>query len=793
MKRRIFNILLSCLLLLTMFFPAVPVRAAQTFQASEDCVAVLKKMEGFAKYPVADYSQYTIGYGTRCPVDDMGRYRSQGITEKEADELLRSYLEDMGEDLNKFIAKNNLTLTQNQFDALMLFTYNLGTGWLSGTSDLKTGILTGATGNDLIYYLSRWCTADSQVIPGLVKRRLAEADLFLNGNYSATAPSYYSYVSFDPNEGVCTSRVQGYDASDPPAVKAVATREGYRFLGWYTALEGGQWITDLDTTTAEKTLYARWQEGDGNVKNGAIQGTACSYKRKINSTEKLSVYESPNAATPFAKLDAGITVKIVADYVDSAGAKWGKMEGGGWVNLGTTHQIVTSAAKTVRVNVTVTVTDNNVNVRTDAGTAYAAVGKVNAGDKLVISETKMVGTTKWGRYSGGWLSLDYTDYATASDNSQNTGTPVSATGKVVNCTSLRIRSGPGTTYPSLGTVKNGQKVEIYEIKNVGAAVWGKISSGWICLSYVQLDSPLPETAPPAQETEPETESEEDTYVQQGIVTNCNSLNVRSGAGLSNKLVDSLTRGTQVQIYETKHAEGMLWGRIKQGWICMEYVQVVESNTAQGKTGTVISTTALNIRATASVNGAWAGSLPSGSKVTIYETKEAGGMTWGRMDRGWVCMNYVRMDSETESTPADQPTESAPSDSVAEKVVGTVVDTDALRVRSGPGTNHSMVSLLSRGQTVEILETTTVSGVKWGRIDQGWICMSYVRTGDAPAGALGTVRADSLRIRSGPGTTYSVVGTYSQGTQIEILETRMVGGTPWGRTKQGWVSLGYVKQ
>ena len=72
-------------------------------------------------------------------------------------------------------------------------------------------------------------------------------------------------------------------------------------------------------------------------------------------------------------------------------------------------------------------------------------------------------------------------------------------------------------------------------------------------------------------------------------------------------------------------------------------------------------------------------------------------------------------------------------------------------------------------------------------------MNYVRLGDAPATKLATVRADSLRIRSGPGTDNPVVGTYSRGTQIELLETVMVSGSPWGRTKQGWVSLSYVKQ
>lgn len=778
MKKRVISLLLSLLLLLSLIASAVlPAFAAADMAASEDCVAVLKKMEGFSKYPMDDYGQYSVGYGTACPEDDLERYRSQGITEEEADALLRSYLETIAVSVNKFAASNNLTLSQSQFDALMLFTYNIGNSWLSGTSDLKDAILTGASGNDLIFYMSRWCTADYQVIPGLVKRRLAEADLFLNGNYSDEAPSYYSYVSFDTNGGACTSRVQGYDASDPAAVKAEPTRSGYRFLGWYTATEGGQWITDLDTTTAEATLYARWQMDDGDVVDGVIQGTPCEYKRKTNSAATLSVYESPNAAKPFAHLNAGITVKIVADYVDSAGAKWGKLEGGGWINLGTTHQTVYPAAKTVRTNVSVTVTNSFINVRSGAGTAYSIVGKVNKGDTLVISETQMVGQVKWGRYSGGWICLSYTDYNSNTGSSTDSSNSASLTGTVVNCTSLRVRSGPGTGYVSVGEIKAGETVTISQTKTVGAAVWGKISNGWICLSYVKLNESTSSTTPSEDTT---SENENGQY---GTVINCTSLNVRSAAGTANKLVDTISAGTRVVIYETTAVNGVQWARIKQGWVSMSYIQLDYSGSGEGQTGTVVSDTDLNVRSGAGTGCSRVTTLPSGSKVTVYETTTVAGVSWGRIDQGWVCMTYVKLGSSDTETNTETKTE--------DTILGTVYGTDSLRIRKGAGTIYAQVGSLSRGTQVEIYETTTVKGIRWGRISQGWVCMSYIQTGD---GVLftGTVNTESLRIRSAAGTANSVVGSYNYGTQVEILETAKVGSVTWGRTNQGWISLNYVK-
>lgn len=800
MNKRIRGLLLSLLLLVSLIGPAVlPASAAGAVTASEDCIAVLKKMEGFSKYPMKDYTQYSVGYGTACPSDKLELYQKRGITEEEADTLLRDHVETITKELVKFANKNNLTFSQNQFDALILLTYNIGAGWFIGTSELKDSVLNGDTGNELIFYMSRWCTADYQVVPGLVKRRLAEANLFLNGVYDCYAPSYYSFVQLDPNEGACTSRVQGYDASNPPAVKATPTRAGYRFLGWYTELEGGQWITDLDTTTAELTLYARWQSEDGNVADGVIQGTPCAYKRKISSAMPLSVYEAPNAAKPFAQLDAGITVKIVADYVDSAGAKWGKMEGGGWINLGTTGQILYPAAKTITTNVTVTVTADFINVRGGAGTGYSTVGKVKKGDTLVISETQMVGSQKWGRYSGGWICLSYTDYNSASTGSNAGDSQVSMTGTVMNCTSLRVRSGPGTNYVTVGQLKPGDTVTITQVKTVGAAVWGKISNGWVSLSYIKVNETVPDTQPESQP------SEEETGGEYGTVISTTSLNVRSGAGVTNKLVDQVSSGSRVLIYETKKVGGQEWGRIRQGWICMDYVKMDDQaeNTPEADvkpeekpeekpgesavTGTVYNCNSLRVRLSPGINHVQVGSLAPGTRVQILETKTVSGVKWGRISQGWISMEYVKLET-AENTDTNSDSE---NNTQTEGVTGTVSGATSLRIRKGAGTLYAQVGSLREGTQVQILETTTVNGVKWGRISQGWVCMSYIRTGEANY-PVGTINTESLRIRSAAGVNNPVVGGYNFGTQVEILETVKVAGITWGRTNQGWICMSYVK-
>ena len=166
-----------------------------------------------------------------------------------------------------------------------------------------------------------------------------------------------------------------------------------------------------------------------------------------------------------------------------------------------------------------------------------------------------MGATVWGRISKGWISLDYVKMDAASDNggsNAGSGNTVIATGEIVNTSSLRIRSGAGTGYGIVGSLKRGDKVEIYEIKTVGSVKWGRISSGWISLDYVKMDS--------------SGSNESAVYT-----VKASSLRVRSGAGTSYRTVAYLTNGQKVTVLETKTVSGTVWGKIAQGWVCMDYL------------------------------------------------------------------------------------------------------------------------------------------------------------------------------------------------------------------------------
>lgn len=841
MKKRVLSFLLAAVMIFSLCAVGVPyVSAASNLTTSENGIALIKEIEGFTAKAYYDNGQYSIGYGTAC---QSGEYPN-GITKEKADELLRAKLEKIEPDVNSFATKYGLSLSQQQFDALISFTYNLGTGWMYNTSTFRTAVTQGAKGNDIIFAMSMWCTASGSVVEGLIQRRLAEANLYLNGIYSKDPPSNYKYVIFDNNmeSAVTTVKVQGYDANQTDTLRAAPSKAGYRFLGWYTEATGGEWVTVLDYNTM-KTLYAHWQSVDSPDPDGC----AASYVRYAGEAQPL--YDNPNGGQT-KLLETGMKLNIVADYMDNDGIKWGKLSDGGWVILNQTKDAETTLQGQA-VNLKVTVTTNGVNIRKGPGTSYPKAGTANKGQELQLTRVQQGGMYLWGQFSGGWICLDYTDYEVASlENSENAN-KVTATGVIINADKLNIRAHPGTGSALVGQYSKGDKVEITLQHKVSGTTWGKTDKGWISLYYVKLTPVTEETTPeatnptesteptetvtptePAAPTEPSTSTQPDTsetekneVIATGKIIDCNTLRIRAGAGTTYAQVGSLVNGTKVSIYEMVVVGSQIWGRMDKGWICMTYVKVDrEDSDSTSTTGTVINCTNLNIRAGAGTMYAKVGKLAKGTEVEILETAKVGNVTWGRVDKGWISLFYVELDGElpesiggtqdttTEDTTTEDsttPTESDGEDDsttggdsqqgttdTTQKVyqTGVITGTAQLRVRSKPDATSEQVGTLKNGDRVVILETAKNGTSTWGRTETGWIHMFYVKLDSTtvPEGSIVRTVTTNLRIRAGAGTDYEAIGTYLRGTQVVITAQVTVGNSVWGRTDKGWISMYYVK-
>ena len=387
-------------------FAMIPMQAtAVDMHVSSACVEFIKQMEGFAAVPVWDYSQWTVGFGTSCPSEHLERYQKEGIPVEEAEALLAEKLVYFDEKVNNFVKKNNLTLTQGQYDAIFSLTYNCGASWLSKSEGtLYQAIVNGATGNEFVAAYSAWCTAGGNFLSGLMSRRLAEAEMYLYGRYDQTVPDYYCYVKYNANGGNRSAVAQGYDTRYAAKPMATATYSGYIFMGWYTDPKGGTLVTSLDESHHGTTLYAHWQEDDS-------AGEAIVPVRVTVTADALNVRAGAGTGYSIvAQVTTGSQLNITAVKTVN-GNLWGFCSQG-WVALEYTNYdlIINSGDASSGIKVMATITASAVNVRKGPGATYGTVKALHRGDVVQIFEQTTVDGRIWGRCEAGWFRI--TGYAT---------------------------------------------------------------------------------------------------------------------------------------------------------------------------------------------------------------------------------------------------------------------------------------------------------------------------------------------------------------------------------------------
>lgn len=290
MKKRL--CMLLALALLVTCLPSLPVSAADSVQelhVSDALVAIVKRLEGFSAKPYYDYQHYSIGYGSYAgdTLEEANANFPNGITEEEAEKLLRERIaSDYESSVKAYAARKGLNFSQQQFDALVSFTYNLGSSWTSG-SMLATWLETYAMEDvlspeqclALVQAMGAWCRAGSplECLPGLCRRRIDEARIFLYGDYTGTASQQYYYVIFyagtRTENGVVKRNTMSNGYADMAAYyiagKPLGTLptpnkiSGYTFVGWFN--DDGVQITAQTVMSKDMVLTARWKDASGNT------------------------------------------------------------------------------------------------------------------------------------------------------------------------------------------------------------------------------------------------------------------------------------------------------------------------------------------------------------------------------------------------------------------------------------------------------------------------------------------------------------------------------------------------
>ena len=154
--------------------PSINARGIELIQHFESCLEPI----GNGRYraypdPAHGWKVPTIGWGTVGYPDGSKVKRGDVISQQYADELLAWEVGEKSEGVRELV---KVKLNDDQFSALVAFSYNVGLGNLKSSTllrKLNAGDFVGAS-----MEFERWNKANGKTLPGLTRRRLSEQRLF---------------------------------------------------------------------------------------------------------------------------------------------------------------------------------------------------------------------------------------------------------------------------------------------------------------------------------------------------------------------------------------------------------------------------------------------------------------------------------------------------------------------------------------------------------------------------------------------------------------------------------------
>lgn len=140
-------------------------------------IDLIKEFEGFRSEPyLCPAGVPTIGYGLTIYPDTQKKVtmKDQAVSETKAEYLLKLYLEPLCKQVDTLCIDR---INDNQFSALVSFAYNLGVYALKVSTLLKR-VNSDPNDSSITTQFNKWVFANGKKLPGLVRRRKAEAELY---------------------------------------------------------------------------------------------------------------------------------------------------------------------------------------------------------------------------------------------------------------------------------------------------------------------------------------------------------------------------------------------------------------------------------------------------------------------------------------------------------------------------------------------------------------------------------------------------------------------------------------
>ena len=647
-------------------------------------------------------------------------------------------------------------------------------------------------------------------------------------------------------------------------------------------------ITNAAVADGVIWVKAHWtvKETDKNGKTNVIAKSGWVTYNNFNLvptkftvvSDTLNIRDAAGSQNQFVfKLTKGVEVEV--HEISLANEEiWGRIEGytsggvnyDGWINLASNYvkrssKITIDGGTKGAIGTGTVVNADSVRVRMTGALYGQVLGSINRGTKVAVLEEK-----------DGWYKIDfdvdnnketdswiYSQYlevkmgvvesgtgSTGSTGGTGTTQKTDGTGKGIIANTyagVNVRSGAGIANAIVGKILNGTEVTILEVKLVGAAKWGRVKQGWICMDYVTMisydDIPGNNSNNGSSgnkgtgvDSFDEAERTTTTAVYTGSTKASTTVYKTPNPNLENNTVRTISANENITIHElttvtleiyegdkvddknknndveTVVKQTSYWARINDGWIKDPDVNI-QLNALDEKVHTVTGASELNVRKAAGTGNDSIAKLKKGDQVPVTKleiVKDSGTRTltvWGRVETsdgivGYCDLSYMSEGAlyEKKEEPTTPTTPSAPTigstgntgdggfvnNKGGYKYTGKVINTESLNVRVTASTGAKKATTLKKGANLVIYETKISEDMAWGRCDAGWVYLYYVDLTPASGSAIDArvVYNDNTIIYTDNAAS-SVAGTYSRMSVIDIYE--YVGDM--ARTDLGWVSTG----
>ncbi|MGU9138804.1 SH3 domain-containing protein [Clostridium perfringens] len=399
------------------------------------------------------------------------------------------------------------------------------------------------------------------------------------------------------------------------------------------------------------------------------------------------------------------------------------------------------------------------------------------------------------------------------------------TGIVNVSSSLNVREGASTSSKVIGSLSGNTKVTIVGEEGAFYKIEYKGSHGYVAKEYVK---DVTESNNSNQGTQtPEKPSTPESTEKTGIVNVSSSLNVRSSASTSSKVIGSLSGNTKVTIVGEEGAFYKIEYKGSHGYVAKEYIKDVteSSNSNQGtqtpekpstpenteKTGIVNVSSSLNVREGASTSSKVIGSLSGNTKVTIVGEEGAFYKIEYKGSHGYVAKEYVKDVTESNNSNQGTQTPEKPSTPESTEKTGIVNVSSSLNVREGASTSSKVIGSLSGNTKVTIVgEEGAFYKIEY-KGSHGYVAKEYVKdvtesnnsnqgtqTPEKPSTPESTEKtgivnvSSSLNVREGASTSSKVIGSLSGNTKITIVGEEGAFYKIEYKGSHGYVAKEYIK-